>query len=281
MASIHFLVLGEEARQKYLAEMLREQGHEVMVAESYQPGYHDVILLPVPQSAQYFENNYQKFQKGQTVFGCQIPDNRIKDCEAGGIRVVDYMKAEGMADRNAVSTAEGAIAEALQEGCVSIQGSRCLVVGYGTCGSVLASKLGQWKAHVTVMDRKEKKREAARSFGFEAVSFEDPKEHMGMYDIVFNTVPAPVLTEDFLGAVKPDVTVIDLASKPGGVDFDYCRKKGIRAKLCLGLPGKYAPKSAAGILMEVIKKTILGDERNGQKGTTDRGICHNGFFLHL
>lgn len=259
MASVHFLVLGEEARQKYLAEMLREQGYEVMEAESYQPGYHDVILLPVPQSAKYFEDNRQKFQKGQIVFGCQIPNDWVEECEVDGIRVVDYMKAEGVADRNAVSTAEGAIAEALREGCVSVQGSRCLVAGYGTCGAVLASKLLQWKAHVTVMDRKEKKREAARSFGYDAVSFEEPKEHMGTYDLIFNTVPAPVLTEEFLAAVKPDVTVIDIASRPGGVDFDFCRKKEIHAKLCLGLPGKYAPKSAAGILMEVINKTILGD----------------------
>lgn len=259
MARVHFLVLGDEARQKYLAKMLREQRYEVMEAESYQPGYHDAILLPVPQSARYFEDNFQKFQKGQIIFACQIPEQRIKDCEAAGIRVVDYMKAEGMADRNAVATAEGAIAEALQEGDVSIQGSRCLVTGYGTCGAVLASKLKQWGAHVTVMDRKEKKRQMARSYGYDAVPFDVPKEHMGIYDIIFNTVPALVLTEELLAGVKPDVTVIDLASSPGGVDFDVCRRKGIHAKLCLGLPGKYAPKSAAGILMEVIKKTILGD----------------------
>lgn len=259
MARVHFLVLGDEARQKYLAKMLREQRYEVMEAESYQPGYHDAILLPVPQSAQYFEDNFQKFQKGQIIFACQIPEQRIKDCEEAGIRVVDYMKAEGIADRNAVATAEGAIAEALQEGDVSIQGSRCLVTGYGTCGAVLASKLKQWGAYVTVMDRKETKRQKARSYGYDAVSFDVSKEHMGIYDIIFNTVPALVLTEKLLAGVKPDVTVIDLASSPGGVDFDVCRRKGIHAKLCLGLPGKYAPKSAAGILMEVIKKTILGD----------------------
>lgn len=259
MARCHFLVLGEEKRQQYLAKMLREHGHEVMEASCYQPGYHDAILLPIPQSMRYIEENRAKFQRGQTVFGCQIPVGEIAESEAKGIHVIDYMKAEGVADRNAVATAEGAIAEALQEGCTSIQGSKCLVVGYGTCGTVLASKLGQWKAYVTVMERKEKKREMARSFGYDAVSFDESKQHMGQYDFVFNTVPAPVLTNEFLMEVKPDVTVIDIASKPGGVDFEYCRKKGICAKLCLGLPGKYAPKSAAGILMEVIKKTILGD----------------------
>ena len=82
---------------------------------------------------------------------------------------------------------------------------------------------------------------------------------MGTYDIIFNTVPALVLTEELLRNVRPETVIIDIASRPGGVDFNYCQKKGLHARLCLGLPGKYAPKSAAGILMEVIRKTILGD----------------------
>jgi dipicolinate synthase subunit A len=169
------------------------------------------------------------------------------------------MKADGVQSRNAVATAEGAIAEALQAGTVSIQGSRSLVVGYGTCGAVLASKLDQWKSEVTVLDRTEEKRERARSYGYQAHSFSEAEGFMGEYDLIFNTVPAPVLTEELLESVKPGVTIIDIASDPGGVDFAYCEKRGICAKLCLGLPGKYAPKSAAGILMEVITKTILGD----------------------
>lgn len=79
------------------------------------------------------------------------------------------------------------------------------------------------------------------------------------YDFIFNTVPAPVLTKERLQGVKPEVCIIDIASRPGGTDFSYCQESSIFAKLCLGLPGIYAPKSSAGILMEVIKKTILGD----------------------
>ena len=37
----HFMVLGSETRQIYLAELLQEAGHEVMVSEEYLPGYHD------------------------------------------------------------------------------------------------------------------------------------------------------------------------------------------------------------------------------------------------
>ena len=33
------------------------------------PGYHDAILLPVPQTAMFFEENKEKIQKGQVVYG--------------------------------------------------------------------------------------------------------------------------------------------------------------------------------------------------------------------
>ncbi len=252
----HFLVLGTEPRQQYLAEFLKEAGHEVMVAEEYLPGYHDAVLLPVPQTALYLERNIGKLQKGQVVYGCNFPAESVELGEAKGIRFVDYMKVDGVASKNAVATAEGAIAEAIQESKVNLQGNDTLVVGYGRCGEVLAEKLLAMNSKVTVMDRKEEKRCRAVAMGSRGISFDEGMTEMEKYDVIFNTVPAPVITKEYLSRTKKGVTIIDIASRPGGVDFDYCQKKEICAKLCLGLPGKYAPKSSAGILMEVIEKTL-------------------------
>ena len=46
--------------------------------------------------------------------------------------------------------------------------------------------------------------------------------------------------------------LIDLASKPGGVDFSAAKELGIHAVQALSLPGKTAPRAAA----EIIKNTI-------------------------
>lgn len=259
MKIYHFLVLGEEKRQQYLASLLQEAGHEVMKAEEYLPGYHDAVLLPVPKTADYWKKVSDKLQKGQAIYGCNFPVDAKMLAKEKGLRIVDYMKEDGVASRNAVATAEGAIAEALKESCRTIQNAEALVLGYGTCGAVLADKLSSWKANVTVAERKEEKRQRAVSYGYKAISFEQLEENMGTFDYIFNTVPALVLKECNLRYVKSGVVVIDIASMPGGTDFEYCRKNAINAKLCLGLPGKYAPKSAAGILMEVINKTISGD----------------------
>ena len=56
--------------------------------------------------------------------------------------------------------------------------------------------------------------------------------------------------------MKKSCCIIDLASKPGGVDFDSARKHEIKADLALGLPGKVAPKSAAKYMYEFFEKCI-------------------------
>lgn len=61
------------------------------------------------------------------------------------------------------------------------------------------------------------------------------------FDFIFNTAPQKSLVDDILCRLKKNATIIDIASAPGGTDFDYCKKYGICAKLCPGIPGHYAP----------------------------------------
>lgn len=253
MKPFDFLVLGEEQRQSELAKILRSYGQNVIQSETYQQGTYDAILLPVSQTARYLEENMDFLQRNQVVYGCHFPSPQKEICEGRGIRFVDYMKVEGVASKNAVATAEGAIVEALMSGRQTIQGSRVLVLGYGCCGEILAHKLSVWQADVTVAERKKEKRAKAQAYGCRAVPFGEWEQEAGEYDFIFNTVPARVVTEQSLQKVKKDVTLIDIASRPGGVDFDFCQKNNLCAKLCLGLPGKYAPKSSALILLEVIE----------------------------
>jgi dipicolinate synthase subunit A len=49
--------------------------------------------------------------------------------------------------------------------------------------------------------------------------------------------------------MKPDVVIIDIASAPGGVDYPTAKELHVNCKLCLGLPGKFAPKSSAAFLV--------------------------------
>ena len=72
------------------------------------------------------------------------------------------------------------------------------------------------------------------------------------YGRLVNTVPVRVLREAELADLKPGCLVIDLASKPGGVDFDAAARLGVKAFWALSLPGKVAPVTAG----KSIKTTI-------------------------
>lgn len=56
--------------------------------------------------------------------------------------------------------------------------------------------------------------------------------------------------------VSQEVTIIDIASSPGGVDYSVVKEVGINATLCLGLPGKYSPKTSGEILVNAIENII-------------------------
>jgi dipicolinate synthase subunit A len=72
------------------------------------------------------------------------------------------------------------------------------------------------------------------------------------HDIVFNTVPSLILTNGVLKNTDRNTLIIDLASIPGGVDFEAAGALGIDAYRALSLPGKCSPKAAG----EIIKKTV-------------------------
>ena len=165
--------------------------------------------------------------------------------------IFDYLDREELAVLNAVPTAEGAIEIAMRNSPKTIRGSSCLVAGYGRIGKVLSKLLYAMGANVTVSARKLNDLTWIRLNGCNAVETSDIAGSTG-YDIIFNTIPSMVFDRDTLSSAARNALVIDLASAPGGVDFDEAGRMGIKAIHALSLPGKTSPVTAG----EIIKKTI-------------------------
>ena len=79
------------------------------------------------------------------------------------------------------------------------------------------------------------------------------------YDVVFNTVPSLVFDKRLLEKTPDDTLIIDLASRPGGVDMNTAKAMGKHVIWALSLPGKVAPVSAGKIIFSTVMK-ILGEE---------------------
>ncbi len=206
------------------------------------------------------ENAAGLLAKGHLLFGGVLPPSIIKVCEEKEIFHHDLMEDEEIAIRNAIATAEGTILEAITASDRNLHGSKCLVLGYGRCARVLAAKLKGLDAHVLVAARSRESVAYAEAAGLSALSLPYVKCVLPSCDFIFNTIPAPVLTPDCLNYANKQVCIIDIASAPGGVDFTYAGKLGLNAKLCLGLPGKVAPRTSSDILVTAID--LLMKERS-------------------
>ena len=117
---------------------------------------------------------------------------------------------------------------------------------------MLARLLSALGAKVTVSARRESDKAFIRAFGYGCLDTEELREVRG-FDMVFNTVPFLLFDEALLKRTDRDTLLIDLASLPGGVDFEAASALRIDAQRALSLPGKCAPKTAG----EIIKTTVF------------------------
>lgn len=173
-----------------------------------------------------------------------------------GIVIVESMCDDELAILNSIPSAEGALQIAMEHSDFTIHGSKSIVLGMGRTGLTLASTLLAMKSTVSVAARKRQDLARARALGFIPVSFEELDEALPSSDLIFNTVPSLILDSRLLSAVKRTAVVVDLASPPGGTDFEAAKMMNIKAILAPGLPGLVAPRTAGEILATVIPRLV-------------------------
>lgn len=172
------------------------------------------------------------------------------------IKMIETAEIDDIAILNSIPTAEGAIQLAMEELPITIHSSKCLVVGYGRCGMTLARSLAALGAKVTVASRKAADIARIIEMGYTPLPLADLYSQVD-FDVIFNTVPALVLTKQYLKKLSRSVLIIDIAASPGGVDYNTANDLGIKAILALSLPGKVAPITAGQILSDCIPRLLI------------------------
>lgn len=170
--------------------------------------------------------------------------------------IYDFYDDEKITILSTISTAEGAIAKAIEETEISLDNANTLVLGFGRVGKMLANKLHAMNANVYVEARKEKDLAWIGALGYNSIPLTKLNENLCKMDIIFNTVPTMILDKEKLILLNRKILIIDLASKPGGVDFETCKKMKFNASLYSGIPGKVAPRTVATYLKDYIMDKI-------------------------
>ncbi|MFD0711326.1 dipicolinate synthase subunit DpsA [Paenibacillus sp. GCM10027626] len=185
-------------------------------------------------------------------------------CEKYGIRLVELFDRDDVAIYNSIPTAEGALMMAIQNTDITLHGSSCMVLGFGRTGFTMARTLQGLGAHVQVGVRREEHLARAYEMGFKPFHVRDLLSYVGNIDLLFNTIPTMIVTAQIIANLPSRAVIIDLASKPGGTDFRFAEKRGIKALLAPGLPGIVAPRTAGRIIAECLSRLIM--EETSKRG---------------
>lgn len=197
-------------------------------------------------------------KKSRVYTGMAKPILR-KLCEEHGIQLVELFERDDVAIYNSIPTAEGALMMAIQNTDITIHGSVCIVLGLGRTGFTMARTLQGLGAKVKAGVRREEAFARAFESGFEPFYIADLARHAGNIDLLFNTIPTMIVTAQVIAEIPLRAVIIDLASKPGGTDFRFAEKRGIKALLAPGLPGIVAPKTAGRIIADSLSRLIRED----------------------
>ena len=173
-----------------------------------------------------------------------------------GVELVDYFAREELTIRNAIPTAEGCIGILMAERSRTLWGSSILLTGFGPVGQALGVRLGALGAQVTAAARRPAQRALAESFGLRSVAIGRLGQLAPAFDTVVNTVPALVLSAEVLARLRPESLIVDLASRPGGTDFEAARRLGHRAIHALSLPAACAPETAGEAVAQTVCEMI-------------------------
>lgn len=171
-------------------------------------------------------------------------------------RLIELLDRDDVAIYNSIPTAEGALMMAIQNTDITIHDSTCVVLGIGRTGFTLAKTLQGLGAKIRVGVRREADAARAAVMGWEPFMTRDLTAYTSDIDLIFNTIPTMIITAQIISKLPRRTVIIDLASAPGGTDFRFAEKRGIKALLAPGLPGIVAPKTAGIIIANTLCQSI-------------------------
>ena len=290
-----FTLIGGDKRIAALAKVLASRGHTVNMCKSSEDlsavrgikvysGFEraiadgDFTVLPMPISRDGVHvlasvGDADEQIRIEDVFDCakrcgvkhilggNISNNIKEMAENKGGSLIDYSLSEQFLQSNAESTAEGGIMVAMENTDVTIKDSKVLVGGYGRIAKYLTKLLLSMGADVTVAARKDTDLAHATSIGCKTVKIGDMgdtrefKETIQNSQMIFNTVPSLIFTEDLMGN-RSSATYIELASCPGGIDLRAAREAGMKIIFAPSLPGRYSAESAGGYIFDSIYQNL-------------------------
>lgn len=259
---MNILLIGNGKRTSILADNLKRFGYKVNhiynTASIPLKISADLVVLPVPSVKNGYlnlegipltiDNIVRRTEKHTLIIGCNIG--------AKHNNIVDLNDRDDFAYLNAIPTAEGAISIAISESDQSLFYSNILITGFGRVSKILADRLRTMGKNVTIAARSLKDLSCAKALGYDTVNIKNLEKEARKYDIIFQIVPAPIITDAVILHLKSKALIIELSSGYIGTDCLSAENNSIKVIKAGGLPEKTAPITAGNILTESVISII-------------------------
>ena len=247
MARYIFCTANHGAVLSAAAEALKSRGYGVVDYPSESATH---LLLPVPSVPDRgLDGLLAQLPRDITIVGGNLDPGKFHS-----YRLMDLLKDPTYLAQNASITAYCAMRLAMMELPVVLRGCRVLIIGWGRIAKCLAALLWAMEADVTVAARKEADRAMACALGYRTAEISALDATLNDYRLIFNTVPAPVLSEQQVELCRQGCLRIDLASVLGigGKHVIWAR----------GLPGKDAPESSGALIARTVIRLLERKEQS-------------------
>jgi dipicolinate synthase subunit A len=247
-------IYGFSKREKSTTQDLRSavKSAEVIIGPVPCCSSHNTLNTPFNDEPIYIDELFGAMNEEQIFIAGRIYPEVLEIAGQKGVMIFDLLERGDMAILNAIPTAEGAIQIALEEMQITLHESHVMVLGFGRVGKMLAKMLNGIGAKVFVVTRRLEDAASVRSYGYNSLFYEDLPQTLGDMNLIINTVPHVVLGKHNLKFANRDCLIIDLASKPFGVDYEASKNEGLKVMWAPSLPGKTAPITAAGYIKQTV-----------------------------
>jgi len=285
-SKVRLAIIGGDNREIVLVKSLVENGYsikvfglpaslvpsQVEVCEDFRKAVKDAdaVILPMPginnkgvlyakfshEDIKISVEDFAYITEKTPVFVGSASKYLKELSETINVSLIEVADLDEVAIPNSVPSAEGAIQLAMEKMPITMHSSQTFVIGYGRVAQTLCTMLRGIGAEVTVCARSLSQLAKCQVLGYQTKTLRELPGSINQADVIFNTVPSLIIGEQVLIHVRKDSLIIDLASSPGGTDFEAAKRLGISAVLAPGLPGKVAPLTAGKILANAYPKII-------------------------